>query len=77
MCACKSGEIVVYNVGHKSMDLCKSYLCRDIQWSIIDCKLSPDNRYIAYSSWSGNVHLLPFQNSKNREIYLSLSRVAR
>ena len=73
MCACKSGEIVVYNVGHKSMDLCKSYLCRDIQWSIIDCKLSPDNRYIAYSSWSGNVHLLPFQNSKNREIYLSLS----
>jgi len=78
MCACKSGEISVYTVGHKSMDILKTYACRDIQWSIIDCKLSPDSRFIAYSSWSGNVHLLPFQSNpnsskKNTEMYLSLS----
>merc|ERR1719204_2001611 len=55
------------------MNILKTFVCRDIQWSIIDCKLSPNKKFIAYSSFSGNVHLLPFQNSKSSEIYLSLS----
>ena len=72
-CACQSGEIAVYRVGHRSLENINTYMCRNIQWSIIDTKLSPDNKFIAYSSWSGNVHLFPFLNNDQYELNLGLS----
>ena len=76
LCACQSGNITVYRVGtgEEGMTMENSYMCRDVQWSITDMKLSPDSRHIAYSSWSGNVHLIPFQDtSGGTELCLPLS----
>ena len=75
MCACQSGNITVYKVGlgDEGLVMENSYMCRDVQWSITDMKLSPDSKFIAYSSWSGNVHLIPFQDGCGTELTLPLS----
>lgn len=35
----------------------KTIRCNDIQWSVISTDFSPDEKWLAYSSWSPYVHL--------------------
>ena len=35
----------------------KTISCLDIQWSVISTDFSPDEKWLAYSSWSPYVHL--------------------
>ena len=55
----------MYRVGHKTLSITRQYCNRNIQWSIMDCKLSPDNRFIAYGSFSGKVHLLTIDSNES------------
>eukprot|EP01112_Ceratiomyxa_fruticulosa_P004992 TRINITY_DN1555_c0_g1_i2.p1 TRINITY_DN1555_c0_g1~~TRINITY_DN1555_c0_g1_i2.p1 ORF type:complete len:518 (-),score=96.42 TRINITY_DN1555_c0_g1_i2:158-1711(-) len=55
MTACQDGHLRLYNTA--TWRRFKLILARYIGWSIIDTDYSPDQRFVAYSSWSPYVHL--------------------
>ena len=70
--SCQNGRINIYKVLNSSLHNEFTFYSNSVQWTIIDTKLSPDSRFVAYSSWSGSVHLIPFREDQT-EIQLVLS----
>jgi hypothetical protein len=56
MTASQDEHVRVYKT-HSNFQLIKDIECRACGWSIIDVDFSPDNRFLAYSSWSPYVQL--------------------
>lgn len=57
--ACQDGHLRVYK-SHKLKENAmpfKDIQAKDIGWSILDTAFSPDSLYVAYSTWSDDIHV--------------------
>eukprot|EP01103_Thecamoeba_quadrilineata_P016615 TRINITY_DN5596_c0_g1_i2.p1 TRINITY_DN5596_c0_g1~~TRINITY_DN5596_c0_g1_i2.p1 ORF type:complete len:463 (-),score=60.43 TRINITY_DN5596_c0_g1_i2:65-1453(-) len=55
MSACQDGTITLYD--SRKWEILKEIYADDIGWSIIDTDYSPDQKHVAYSTWSDSIHL--------------------
>ncbi|KAL6615196.1 hypothetical protein ACP70R_037466 [Stipagrostis hirtigluma subsp. patula] len=57
----RGSHIRVYNA-EKKWKIQKDVICKRLRWTVSDVALSPDRRYLAYSSLSPTVHIVNVQN---------------
>ncbi|KAI4964089.1 hypothetical protein ZWY2020_008402, partial [Hordeum vulgare] len=69
----RGSRIRVYDVD-KGWKVHKNISCRSMRWTVSDIALSPDQRYLAYSSLSPIVHIVNVQNA-GRESYANVTEI--
>ncbi|XP_018910864.2 DDB1- and CUL4-associated factor 11 isoform X2 [Bemisia tabaci] len=69
--ACQDCNITLYNSERDEFKPISTITGRDVSWSILDAVFSPDNNFIAYSSWCDSVHLVPLNKDPEDQISLS------
>ncbi|XP_062211071.1 LEC14B protein-like isoform X6 [Phragmites australis] len=58
----RGSHIRIYNA-EKKWKIHKDITCKRLRWTVSDIALSPDQRYLAYSSLSPTVHIVNVQNA--------------
>lgn len=58
----RGGHIRIYNADNK-WKIHKDITCKKLRWTVSDIALSPDQRYLAYSSLSPTVHIVNVQSA--------------
>ncbi|KAG8045150.1 hypothetical protein GUJ93_ZPchr0008g13801 [Zizania palustris] len=69
----RGSHIRIYNA-EKKWTIHKDITCKKLRWTISDIDLSPDQRYLAYSSLSPTVHIVDVHNSM-RESQDNISQI--
>ena len=57
----RAGRVRLYEVGNK-WRVKKDVICRLLRWTVTDTAISPDNRFLVYSSITPIVHLVNVGN---------------
>uniref|UniRef100_A0A0D9V180 Uncharacterized protein n=2 Tax=Leersia perrieri TaxID=77586 RepID=A0A0D9V180_9ORYZ len=69
----RGSHIRIYNA-EKKWTIHKDITCKKLRWTVSDIALSPDQRYLAYSSLSPIVHMVDVQNSM-RESHANITQI--
>ncbi|EEC70688.1 LEC14B protein isoform X1 [Oryza sativa Japonica Group] len=69
----RGSHIRIYNA-EKKWTIHKDITCKKLRWTVSDIALSPDQRYLAYSSLSPIVHMVDIQNGM-RESHANITQV--
>lgn len=69
--------VYVYRTHNDRFEPYKEIRARDVGWSILSVAFSPDNRYIAYSTWSENLFQYPLFETESDIIRLPLNPTER
>ncbi|CAO2192361.1 unnamed protein product [Urochloa humidicola] len=69
----RGSHIRVYN-SEKNWKVHKDITCKRLRWTVSDIALSPDQRFLAYSSLSPTVHIVNVQNSV-RESHANITEI--
>ncbi|CAO2179915.1 unnamed protein product [Urochloa humidicola] len=69
----RGSHIRVYN-SEKNWKVHKDITCKRLRWTVSDIALSPDQRFLAYSSLSPTVHIVNVQNAV-RESHANITEI--
>ncbi|KAK8452795.1 hypothetical protein SEVIR_5G175900v4 [Setaria viridis] len=69
----RGSHIRVYN-SEKNWKVHKDITCKRLRWTVSDIALSPDQRFLAYSSLSPTVHIVNVQNAV-RESHANVTEI--
>lgn len=75
--AAQDHAIRLYNTENGVYDHFKTISGRDVEWSILDVAVSPNNQEFVYSSWSPSLHICPINGDPEKHETLALVKGTR